>query len=192
MGLYIMKKNIIILLLFACAISCKAQIYPLRTYSDIPANAYIKDIDNELLPFEGVWKGAWDNKTIVVYFKRVKAYFNHLENKPYYIDVLKGKFIVFDPTGNILFDNSMVADADAKIEGSRFFSIPYKRYSLNYYDPDICGLSGHILINFTDLTNTKLNWQFSDTTDIITSSCPFYNSNPFPEPLPKEIVLTKQ
>jgi len=187
-----MKKNIHILLLFVCAIFCKAQIYPLRTYGvTFPKDSYVKDTDNELPAYEGAWKGSWDNKTIVIYFQKVKAYFNHLEKTPYYIDILKGRFIVLGPTGNILFDNSMVADADAKIEGGTFRKKDDK-YSLTYYDSDICGLNGYIMISFTDSTKTKLYWQYSEGDNMITSSCPYYNSNPFPEPLPKEIVLTKQ
>lgn len=171
--------------------SC-AQIYPLNTNTDVPNNAYIKDLNNELISYEGSWKGTWDSKMFILELKKIKKYMTHRENNPYYKDVLIGKFKVLNSSGNILFNNTNILDDDAKIEGARFLSLPYIRYTLSYMDPDICNMSGDIFINFTDATKTKLNWKFSDMTDIITPDCPFYNSNPFPQPLPKDITLTKQ
>lgn len=187
----IMKRLIILIAFHSIFLSC-AQVYPLNTYSDVPNNAYIKDIDNELLPYEGTWKGNWNNKTMYVYFKRIKKLLDHKENNPYYKDVLVGKFKVIDQNGLTLYDNTNLMDKDTKIEGGRFFTIPNKRYSLFYLDPDICLMSGNIFISFNNVTNTQLSWKFMDTTDIITSDCPYYNANPFPEPLPKNIILTKQ
>lgn len=188
---YIMKKIFILIALQSVFLSC-AQIYSLNTYSDVPNDAYIKDINNELVPYVGTWNGTWNNKTLSVQFKRIKKYLDHRENNPYYKDVLIGKFKVLNSSGNILFDNTNLSDNDTKIEGTRFFTIPNLRYSLFYFDNDICGISGDIYINLINGSSTQLNWKFVDTTDIITSDCPYYNSNPFPEPLPKSIVLTKQ
>lgn len=172
---------------------CKGQTLPLNTHFDnLPLNAYIKDLNNELISYEGTWKGTWDNKTLFVMFKKVKKYMDHRENNPYYKDVLTGKFKVLDSSGNILYDNTSLSDQDTKIEGARFLSIPYRRYTLFYIDADICSISGDIFISFVNTTNTQLNWNFMDTTDLIDSSCQYYNSNPFPQPLPKSIILTKQ
>jgi hypothetical protein len=173
-----MKNIFLIIILLALTISCQAQIYPLRTYGiEYPANSYIKDTNNELPAYEGTWKGTWNDKTIYIIFKKVKRNFTHLENNPYYMDILIGKFKVTNSSGSILFDNTNTSD---------------DKYSLTYSDSDICNMNGFIKINFTDSTKTKLNWQFSDMTGIITPACPYYNSNPFPEPLPKNIILTKQ
>lgn len=172
-------------------LSC-AQIYPLNTNTDVPTDAYIKDVNNELVPYEGTWKATWNNKTIYVYLTRIKKYLDHKENNPYYKDVLVGKFKVLDNSGNILFDNTALPDNDTKIEGTRFFSIPNKRYSLFYYDSDICHSTGDIYISFSDNIFNQLNWKFIDTTDIITPDCPYYSTNPFPQPLPANIVLIKQ
>jgi len=184
-------KQILLILLSIITISCNTQIYPLNTNTDVPNNAYIKDLNNELVPYEGTWKGVWDNKTIFIYFKRIKKYLDHKENNPYYKDLLSGKFKVLDSSGSILYDNTSLPDNDTKIEGGGFIKNTEK-YLSHYNDFDICGINGSIRINFTDTTKTKLNWQFSDMTDIITPDCPYYNSNPFPQPLPKNIILTKQ
>lgn len=186
-----MKKIFIIIVLHSIFFSC-AQIYPLNTYTKVPNNAYIQDLNNELIPYEGTWKGTWDNKTFFITFKRIKKLLEHNDDNPFYRDVLIGKFKVINSDGLILYDNTNLLDNNTKIEGIRFFTIPNKRYSLFYIDHDICDISGDILISFTDSSNTTLDWKFMDTTDIITSSCQYYNSNPFPQPLPDNIILTKQ
>jgi len=186
-----MKKIFILITVHLILFSC-AQIYPLNTNTSVPTNAYIQDLNNELIPYEGTWKGTWNNKTLIVTFKRIKKLLDHRENNPYYKDVIVGKFKVLDSSGNILYDNTNLADSNTKIEGSRFFTIPNKRYVLLYLDHDICDISGDIFVSFTDSSNTTLDWKLMDTTDIITSSCQYYNSNPFPRPLPDNITLTKQ
>ncbi|HCA09933.1 DUF6705 family protein [Chryseobacterium sp.] len=184
-------KNLFLFILFCVSISCKAQIYPLRTYTEVPANAYIQDINNELIPYEGTWKGTWNGKTVYIYLKRFKNYFTHLENNPYYNDILVGKFKIQDSSGTILFDSSNLTDENAKIKGSRFFSAPNTRYTLNYIDSDFCNTSGNVSISFTDTTKTKLSWNLNFRSNMITTDCQYYNTG-IPEVLPKEILLTKQ
>jgi len=180
-----MKNIFLVIALFIFATSCKAQTYPLRTFTQIPQNAYLKDTNNELQYYEG----TWNNKTISITFKKVTNQYDDVLN--YYKDFLIGKFRVLDSNGQVLFDNTAISDSDAKITGGKFRKTDDK-YSLIYIDPDICLMDGSIRINFTDSTKTKLDWRFMDTTDIIDSSCPYYSVNPFPQPLPKEIKLTKQ
>ncbi|WP_294218062.1 DUF6705 family protein [uncultured Chryseobacterium sp.] len=185
-----MKKILIIISIHLILLSC-AQVYPLNTNTDIPTDPYIKDLNNELIPYEGTWKGTWDNKTIFIYFKKINKYMDHRENNPYYKDILIGKFKVINSNGQVLFDNTNLSDNDAKIEGGGFIKNSLK-YLLSYNDPDICGMTGWVYITFNDAAKTKLNWKFTDTTDIMDSSCQYYNANPFSKPLPKEIILTKQ
>jgi hypothetical protein len=47
-------KNIILILFILFTISCKSQTYPLRTYTDIPDNSYLKDTNNELNDYTGM------------------------------------------------------------------------------------------------------------------------------------------
>lgn len=184
-------KNIIYLLMLTIIFSCKAQTYPLRTYGiKIPQNAYLKDTNNELPSYEGTWKGTWNNKVIFLTLKKRNYVFTSTM-LGYYADILIGKFKVTDNNGNVLFDNTNLSDAEAKIEGGRFRKKDGK-YSLTYSDMDICGLNGFIQINFTDSTKTKLAWKFDEGDFIITKDCPYYSSPEFPQPLPKEIILTKQ
>ncbi len=184
-----MKTKFLIIALFISIIFCKAQTYPLRTFTEVPENAYLKDTNNELQYYVGTWKGTWNNKTIYITFKKITNQYN--PNLKYYKDFLIGKFKVMDSNGQILFDNTSISDNDAKITGGKFRKVDDK-YSLGYIDPDICNMMGSILINFTSPTKTQMLFAFSDWTDIITPDCPYYNANPFPEPLPKNIILTKE
>ena len=184
-----MKNIFYLLLILVSSISCKAQTYPLRTYTQLPTGAYLKDTNNELLAYEGTWKGSWDGKIIYLSFKKMVYYYKSTYG--YYADILIAKFKVTDLNGNNLFDNTNLTDQNAKIVGGKFKKLNQK-YSLGYVDNDICGLNGFIEINFTDSTKTKLAWKFNEGSNLITKDCPYYNSAVFPQPLPKEIILTKQ
>ncbi len=184
-----MKQIHLAILFFIIVFSCKGQTYPLRTFTDIPENAYLKDTNNELQNYEGIWKGTWNNKTIYITLKKVTNHYN--ENLKYYIDLLIGKFKVINSNGQILFDNTNLSDVQAKLRGGQFRKKDDK-YSFIYSDHEICDTNGYITINFTDSTKSQLQWYFSDWTDIITPDCPYYNAHPFPQPLPKDIILTKQ
>ncbi|OCA75958.1 hypothetical protein BBI01_04470 [Chryseobacterium artocarpi] len=182
-------KNIFLFILLSISISCTAQTYPLRTFTDIPENAYLKDLNNELNYYAGTWKGIWNNKTIYIIFKKNTYIYDNVLK--YYKDNLIGKFKVLDSNGNILFDNFNSADNNAKIWGGKFRKADDK-YSLTYNDPDLCNTSGNIIINFTDSTRTKLNWKLNKGSNIITTDCQYYNTTPFPQALPEEMILTKQ
>ncbi|WP_345991351.1 DUF6705 family protein [Chryseobacterium sp. Chry.R1] len=184
-------KNIILIAIFIISLTCNAQEYPLTT-TEVPSNAYIKDLNNQLPAFDGSWKGTWKNKTFLVNFKKVKYYFTHLQNNPYYQDILIGKFQVKDANGNILFDNLNIPDNQAKIEGSRMFT--NGTYSLSYLDSDLCDKMGFIRIAFTNSTKTQMILKYSEVSDLIEPSCFFYGKpgDQRPEPIPKEIILTKQ
>ena len=72
-------KNLILIICILFTISCKSQIFPLRTYTDVPDNSYLKDIPNELNDYVGNWKAIWNNKTIYIYIsKEVNKYNNSL------------------------------------------------------------------------------------------------------------------
>ncbi|HBV13798.1 DUF6705 family protein [Chryseobacterium carnipullorum] len=181
-------KNIFLIALSIITISCKAQTYPLRTFTEIPLNAYLKDKNNELQSYEGIWKGVFNGKTVYITFKKnIYIYDDVLK---YYKDNLIAKFKVLDSSSNILFDNTTVSDDKAKIWGGKFRKIDDK-YSLIYVDPDLCNTSGNVIINFTDSSKTKLSWKLNLGSNMITTSCQYYDTG-IPEALPKEIILTKQ
>lgn len=185
-------KNIFLFIILAASFSCKAQqTFPLRTYTNIPENSYEKDTNNELQDYTGTWKGTWNNKTILITFKKVINKYDDVFK--YYRDYLIGKFVVKDNNGVILFDNTNVSDDHAKILGGGFRKTDDK-YSFIYNDPNLCHMTGSGRINFTDSTKTKLEWKYSQNNDWVENEC-FYHGLPYsqrPEPLPSNIILTKQ
>ncbi|MCT4215268.1 hypothetical protein HZP46_07250 [Elizabethkingia anophelis] len=188
-------KKIFLLIVFTIAFSCNAQTYPLRTYGiEFPKDSYVQDTNNELPQYEGTWSASWNNKTIYLTLKKIKFYYSFLENRAYYADILIGKFKVIDNnTGSILFNNTGIADDKAKITGGTFRKKDNK-YSFGYVDPELCGMMGYITINFTDSSKTQLQWNYSKNNQIIDTDC-FYWGKPAaerPDPLPFNIVLTKQ
>ncbi|MDV3751878.1 DUF6705 family protein [Elizabethkingia anophelis] len=185
-------KNKLFIIIFSVAFTffCEAQqIYSLRpSSSTIPENSYQKDTNNELGSYEGTWAGNWNNKTIYITFRKLTYKYDNLFK--YYRDYLVGKFKVVDNNGKILFDNTNVSDEDAKIEGLNFRKYN-DRYTLVYIDPSVC-LEGSIYIKLMDSSNTKLEFKFSQTPSVIDKNCPYYNAPEMPEPLPSNIILTKQ
>lgn len=184
-----MKNTFYFILIIISSLSCKAQTYPLRTYTQLSEGSYLRDTNNELPEYEGTWKAVWDGK--IIYLKIKKINYNYNETLKFYADILIIKFKVTDTNGNILFDNTNLDDDLAKIKGGKFKKSNQK-YSLSYVDNDICGLNGFIEIDFTDASKTKLNWKFNEGSNLITKDCPYYNAAVFPQPLPKEVILTKQ
>jgi len=184
-------KNIFLLVLILITVSCKSQIYSLKSHVPTPENAYLKDIDNDLPHYEGVWKGTWDNKIIYVTFDKI--IYKYIPSINQYYDMLIGRFKVTDLNGTILFDNSNVLDENVKIQGTRFRKQDGK-YSLIYIDMELCERSGKILINFTDSTKSQLRWSYSQDENFIEPDCFYYSWAPqdYPQPLPNNIILTKQ
>jgi hypothetical protein len=197
----VIMKNLFLLLFIA--ISCKSftqsactqyTVIPLRTFTEIPENQcyYMKDINNELNDYEGTWKGNWNGKTFFITFKKIINKYD--EAFRYNEDFLIGKFKLLDATGNILFDNTAIADNDAKIKGGKFAKIDDK-YSLSYYDKDLCGKNGFGKISFANAAKTQLQWEYYYRDQTIFPSCFYYNypANQRPEPLPAQnLILTKQ
>ena len=83
-------KNIFLLSIMLLSFSCKAQqIYPLNTsFSAIQNNTYLKDTNNELIPFIGTWKATFDNKEITIKVDKVAQHLVESGTKTFYRDVL--------------------------------------------------------------------------------------------------------
>ncbi|KQT23974.1 hypothetical protein ASG22_08090 [Chryseobacterium sp. Leaf405] len=186
-----MMKNLFLIILIITTVSCKAQTYLLRTFTEIPENSYLKDTNNELQYYEGTWKGEWNNKIIYISFKKLTNTYKSSLNQ--YRDFLIGRFKVTDLNNNILFDNTNLNDDKAKITGGMFRKSDDK-YGFTYVDRDLCMRSGQIFINFTDATKTQLQWKYIQSENWIDKDCFYHGWVPadVPQPLPNDIILTKQ
>ena len=184
-------KNIFLLTILLVSIGCKAQTYPLRTFTEVPDNSYLKDVNNELPAYEGIWKGTWNNKIIYVSFKKLTNTYKSSLNQ--YRDFLIGRFKVTDLNNNILFDNTNLSDNEAKITGGKFGKYDNK-YGFTYVDGDLCNRSGQIFIKFTDVTKLQLQWNYFQSENWINKDCFYHDWAPVdvPQPLPNNIILIKQ
>lgn len=185
-------KKIFYFILLIVALSCKSQTYPLRNYNmNLPESSYEKDTNNEFQDYIGTWTANWNNKSIYVYIDKITNKYDGIFK--YYRDFLIVRFKVTDFNGTILFDNTNLSNEHVKIEGSGFRKKDDK-YSLIYIDKDLCGRSGTILINFTDATKNQLQWKYMQDENWIDTSCFYHGWAPadVPQPLPENIILTKQ
>ncbi len=178
-------KNILILFI-VCFINCKAQqqIVPLETKGIPVKNTYYKDLNNDLDPYIGTWKGVFENKIFIITFSKYKN-FNSLYE--YYKDRLVGKYKMLDSNGNELYSTYNLTDEDAKVISMGFVgSNNLNKLSLSF--GDIC-IDGEIHISFNNIQKTQIYWKYFTYQELVTddSGCAPYNEMPR-----GEFVLTKQ
>jgi len=60
-----MKNIFLLLIALSSSIFYSQQIYPLNIHvEDAPRGSYFKDLDGELNPYIGLWKGNWNGKIV--------------------------------------------------------------------------------------------------------------------------------
>ncbi|HBV13799.1 DUF6705 family protein [Chryseobacterium carnipullorum] len=190
-------KNIFLIALSIITISCNAQIYPLDTSpSDIPNNAYIKDTNNELDKYVGLWKGIWSGKTLYLELKKVKTSSSIPgDTHPYYKDRIIGERKVIGSNGTVEIDR--ISNFDN--EGAEFSGIGVSLKNANwkrlyFYPKNMCRKTA--TLDITSFTGNQMTLHFEYLPSIIDSNCQ-HNAyvdqyGNFPINFPKDIVLTKQ
>ncbi|WP_027388186.1 DUF6705 family protein [Chryseobacterium gregarium] len=98
--------RIVIFILLTNFISCKAQqVYPLNAdYEEVPQNSYLKDLNNDLLPYIGIYKTNFNGNEITLYINKQEQKLEKTGQKNYYMDALVIKYIVKNSTGTVLQD----------------------------------------------------------------------------------------
>ncbi|WP_144282478.1 DUF6705 family protein [Chryseobacterium echinoideorum] len=188
-------KNIISLTILLLSISCKAQIYPLNTSpSNIPDNAYIKDTNNELDKYVGVWKGSWNGKTLYLELRKIKYY---SQMGRYYSDQIFGERKIINSTGIVEIDRITNFNNEGPEFRGIFNSLKYPGKKMIYFSPkNMCRKTASLHITDFDEINHKMTLKFIYDPSYIDESCPYFNSvmqgNDFPVNFPRDIVLTKQ
>ncbi|TXE17646.1 hypothetical protein ES692_08765 [Psychroserpens burtonensis] len=106
-------KNLFFAILFLLlALSCKAQspILSLDTYEhQIPDNAYVKDLNNELNKFAGTWIFSQNNITFTITLQKQEQTFNG----DYYEDYIIGEYAYLINTLEIINTLSSLQEANA-------------------------------------------------------------------------------
>ncbi|PKF74681.1 DUF6705 family protein [Chryseobacterium sp. PMSZPI] len=188
-----MKSRLVILGVFA-VFSCKAQqIFPLNTFPEkIPVGSYIKDLNNELNPFVGIWIGHYNGKSVKLEIVKQEHRSFRLPNllDVYYQDALIVKFEVKDSNNNLLQSNSTTQH---EYDKNFIASMYLKNDTVNlYYTGTNCGV-GWGTINLKKLSDNQISWSYyPNSTTITTVNC---SGNPDMKiylPDTENLVFTKQ
>lgn len=179
-------KNISLLILIIISIGCNAQqqIIPFGTRGWPVEGAYYKDINNELDPYIGTWKGTFYNKKFTITFSKYKGY-NSLGN--YYEDRLAGKYKMQDANGNELYSTYSLSNDKAKVTSLGFVEQTNKT-KLRFLFGDLC-IEGEIHLSFDNAQKTQMHWKYFTKQTLITDDI---GCAPFNEMPRGEMTLIKQ
>ena len=204
-------KTVFTLIIFAGLFSCKAQqtVATLQQSEDCSKRpesgkepclgmenvTHIKDTDNRLNVFEGIWKGSYNGKQIELNLIK-KVNFGEYDVK---WDKLIGKVRVKDSKGNILLDTFSNSDLDANPYGYNFQGAEYvMRFRAN----GDCFDEGSIFlqvqqVGINNSNPPQLQVVFIKATGVGTASelaayCPNYSTYQTMLPHNAKVFLTKQ
>ncbi|PNW10938.1 hypothetical protein C1637_25030 [Chryseobacterium lactis] len=187
-------KKIILIFTTIFSFFCKAQEYSLNTSpADIPNNAYIKDINNELDQYVGLWKGTWNGKILYLDLKKVKYHYDG--NHPYYIDKILGERKVATSDGTIEIDRISNFDYISPEFRGIYKSLRFAgKKTLTFSPKNMCRKTATLEI--TSFTISQMTLHFEYEPSPIDSNCQHNGYidqyGDFPINFPKDIVLTKQ
>lgn len=187
-----MKNSIIILIFILGTISCKSQVISLDQVSqcesgNCPKYTAIKDTNNRLNKFIGMWKGSYTDGTSYEFKFTKELDYSEYGGKPR--DLIIGRIQVKKADGTIIENNLNVSDSYAKIKGLEFDKSLIK-YQLYFSGNAECNDKGFVYISFPDPNNlNQMRLVFIQDRDII-ASCPSGYKTLMPDG--KAIMLTKQ
>jgi len=189
-------KNIILTFIILLSFSCKAQstisleqAYEYSKSDDgIPETVTsVKDINNRLNQFVGIWKGTYGGKSYEFHFEK-KLNFGNYSVK---WDQLIGRIIVKNSSGVIIYNNLSEPEEDISFWGKNFQHRSYVMHFVGNYD---CLESGDVFIETLPSNPNQMTLYYSQDKDgLITSQSQCPNFSTFVSLLPKDkMTLTKQ
>ncbi|MFY0630973.1 MAG: hypothetical protein JXR05_11365 [Flavobacteriaceae bacterium] len=157
-------KKLLIILLAISAFSCKAQqvIIPVEKYIEyqkneieFPEGGYLKDVNNLLDKYLGIWRKTQNNK---IYEFHVVKITRSSETRDLKMDELEIRYKITNATtGDVIVDTTILNDGPFIIKG-KHFNLDKTVYSLSYIGLNSkCGQNGTVFIealpanNFTTL-----------------------------------------
>ncbi|HCD9236057.1 TPA: hypothetical protein NEG48_003077 [Elizabethkingia anophelis] len=154
----------------------------------MPDGAYLKDIDNTLPLFSGIWEASFEGKQIILNIsEKFEKYPVKLLDNSYYSDMLFIRYAIKDSNGNQIATTMDKPAINANIT-STFTSADRKRVGL-IYDGEACGI-GNGLISLTILDQTHINWEYRPLGGIIDpNNCSDYSPGT-KSYIPKTLNLT--
>ena len=157
---------------------------------NLQSGTYIKDTEDALQPYVGIWEGIWSGKKITLSISAVSHHLIISPSKYHYEDILVEKYTITDVATNTIIASTM---NNADINEAKIINSGTGKNNQMYFfysDIDLCSISATILLK-RDLANpNQMHYSFSHEEFWMTESCPFYNDpNGIPIPLPMESVM---
>lgn len=174
-----MKNAFLILIIFLFPmISCKSQIisleqaviYEQQTGSIPQSTTYIKDVNNSLNKYIGIWKGDLNGKTYEFNFIKKENVGGFDVNW----DFLVGRLKVSDSNGNITYDTSNEQDdLKTKFKGINFQS-DLKAYKMYFVGNSVgCAEYGYVYLRIQPSTPLQMTILMLSDNDIVEEGkCP--------------------
>ena len=168
--------------------SCKAQILPLNTALDnIPNNAQVKDLNNELNPFIGTYKASFEGNEITLFITKEENKLEKRVNKQFYRDALVIKYIIKNVNGLVLQDTQNSSLNQLYSLGTR----PYENLVILYYYGTNCGV-GWGKVTLKKLNSTQLSWTYNPNSTSVRDDCPANADKTVYLPVTDNLIFTKQ
>ncbi|MDQ1163586.1 hypothetical protein QE422_003954 [Chryseobacterium sp. SORGH_AS 447] len=166
-----MKNTLFLIALIISLISCKGQQLPLNTFmDDIPSNAHVKDLNNELNPYVGIYKANYQGEDITLYITKVNDKLEERSNKNFYRDALVIKYIVKNSSGIVLQDTQNNNIPNIELYSTRIRS--YDNSVIFYYSGTNCRVGwGNVYIK--KINATQISWLYQPNDRVILpGQCP--------------------
>ncbi|UZT96003.1 hypothetical protein ODZ84_12205 [Chryseobacterium fluminis] len=169
---------------------CKAQqIYPLNTnFNSISNYSYLKDLNNELSPYIGVYKGIFQGNEITLFVTKQEHKLIDYDNQKFYRDIISIKFQIKNSSGIVLQDTQNASSNENTIESLKTKS---NNLILSYSGTN-CGVGwGKIILK--KINDTQLSWTYGSNSSIINDqNCPGTPNLTVYLPQTENMIFTKQ
>ncbi|MEG1590018.1 DUF6705 family protein [Chryseobacterium sp.] len=184
-------RIIVISVILMNFIHCKAQVYPLNTWTDnVPQGAYVKDLNNELNQFTGVYKASYQGNETTLYITKAEHIIKEAINKSYYIDALIVRYIVKNSSGIVLQDTQN--NPSNNFRSIRTF--PQENIVGLYYPGTNCGV-GYGTVFLFKINANQLKWIYRPQGKIFLNKdeeCPGNPDTKVYLPVTEDLIFTKQ
>ncbi len=169
-------------------LSCKAQTLPLNTALwDIPSNAYLKDLNNELLPYVGIYKAIYQGNEITLHITLEEHKVITSTKKNFFQDVLNIRYIIKNSSGTILQDNQNNTSINKLYSTGTW---PAKGIVEFFYSGTSCNV-GWGNIDLSKISSTQIKWNYLSQESDPTKCPPGTDFNIY-LPEVENLIFTKQ
>ncbi|GAA4153755.1 hypothetical protein GCM10022217_09890 [Chryseobacterium ginsenosidimutans] len=154
---------------------------------DIPNNAHIKDLNNELNSFIGTYKANFEGNEITLLITKEENKLEKRINKQFYRDALVIKYIVKNISGSILQNTQ-------NSSSNQLYSIgtsPSENSVILYYYGTNCGV-GWGKVTLKKLNSTQISWDYNPNSTSIGDDCPANADKTVYLPETDNLIFTKQ